>query len=565
MIRDMEAEVQSLPNDPEQLQGIIRQLHDQLADLSRALTEKQERIESDTKRIDQLLEYIELLRRKRFGPSADRVPDSQLKLFDETELEALIGKLEAEAAAKSKPPKDGTNTDNKPKGQPKRQPLPAHLPRVERILDLSEEEKAAMGDDWRFIGYDISEQLADLPRQVYVIAYMRAKYAPVDDSIEDGEAGIKIAPRAPQIIPKAIAHASLLASIVTGKFVDALPLYRQEKIFAREGIDIPRQTMGGWLMQLQKPLAPIAAAIKAQLLRGPTLNIDETRLQVLNEPGRDNTQDSFMWVFCGGPPEQPVRWFEYAPSRAASVPQEVLFGALASGSGSDPPVALILQSDGYSAYHVLANAPEITAHAGCWAHARRKFVDAAAGRLASAAAEMVALIGELYGIEKRLRREQADADTRARERQAFSRPIVERIKTWLDDHVQRVAPKSLLGKAIGYALNQWPTLLVFLDHGEVEIDNNEAENAIRPFVVGRKNWLFSGCPEGAQTSALLYSLIETAKANGLEPWAYLNHLFEQLPLATTPAAIDALLPFNVRPDALSTPPVLTSIRDTKAA
>nr|WP_255324719.1 transposase [Thiorhodovibrio frisius] len=169
------------------------------------------------------------------------------------------------------------------------------------------------------------------------------------------------------------------------------------------------------------------------------------------------------------------------------------------------------------------------------------------------------------GIEKRLRLEQANANTRVRERQAFSRPVVERIKTWLDRHVQRVAPKSLLGKAIGYALNQWPTLLVFLDHGAVEIDNNEAENAIRPFVVGRKNWLFSGCPEGAQTSALLYSLIETAKANGLEPWAYLNHLFEQLPLARTPEAIEALLPFNVRPDALCTPPVLTSIRDTDAA
>ncbi|MBK5969354.1 MULTISPECIES: IS66 family transposase [Thiorhodovibrio] len=555
----MEVAIQMLPNEPVQLHGIIHQLRAQLDALTQTLTEQQERIDSDAKRIDQLLEYIELLRRKRFGPSTDKVPDGQLNLFDETELEALIGQLEAEADAKTKPPKGENTKTNPPKGQPKRKPLPAHLTRVERILDLSEQEKAALGENWHFIGYDVSEQLADLPRQLYVIEYKRAKYAPVDDSVEDEEAGIKIAPRAPQMIPKAIAHASLLASIVTGKFVDALPLYRQEKIFAREGIDIPRQSMAGWLMQLQAPLAPIAQAIKAQLLLGATLNIDETRLQVLNEPGRDNTQESFIWVFCGGPPGRAVRWFEYATSRAAAVPHAVLFGE--HGAGSDPPIELILQSDGYSAYHVLAKVEEIIDHAGCWAHVRRKFVEAGAGREASLAQAMVAMIGELYAIEKRLRLERADADTRVRERQAFSLPIIEQIKAWLDRHVLRVAPKSLLGKAIGYALNQWPTLLVFLDHGEVEIDNNQAENAIRPFVVGRKNWLFAGCPEGAQTSALLYSLIETAKANKLEPRAYLNHLFEQLPLAKTPQAIEALLPFNLRPEDLPAPARLASITD----
>ncbi len=563
MILVMEVAIQMLPNEPVQLHGIIDQLRTQLAGLTQTLTEQQERIDSDAKRIDQLLEYIELLRRKRFGPSTDKVPDGQLNLFDETELEALIGQLEAEADAHAKPPKGENTKANTSKEKPKRKPLPAHLTRVERILDLSEEEKAALGENWQFIGYDISEQLADLPRQLYVIEYKRAKYAPVDDSVEAGEAGMKIAPRAPQIIPKAIAHASLLASIVTGKFVDALPLYRQEKIFAREGIDIPRQTMAGWLMQLQAPLAPIAEAIKAQLLLGTTLSIDETRLQVLNEPGRDNTQESFIWVFCGGPPQRPVRWFEYAPSRAAAVPHEVLFGGRAPGS--DPPIELILQSDGYSAYYVLAKVEEIIDHAGCWAHVRRKFVEAAAGREASLAQEVVAMIGELYAIEKRLRPmahgQQADADTRVCERQAFSLPIIERIKAWLDRHVLRVAPKSLLGKAIGYALNQWPTLIVFLSHGEVEIDNNQAENAIRPFVVGRKNWLFAGCPEGAQTSALLYSLIETAKVNGLEPRAYLNHLFEQLPLARTPQAIEALLPFNLRPEDLGAPGRLASISD----
>jgi transposase len=274
------------------------------------------------------------------------------------------------------------------------------------------------------------------------------------------------------------------------------------------------------------------------------VHVDETPVQVLREPGRENTQDSYMWVFCGGPPDQPVRWFEYAPSRAAEVPRRVLFPP----DVDPPPLPLYLQSDGYSAYGVLAGAPGILGHAGCWAHVRRKFVDAANGRNAGAAQQMVALIGELYAVERRLR--DADPETRLRGRAEHSRPILMRIRQWLDRTATRVLPKSLLGEAIGYALGQWPILITFLENGHLEIDNNAAENAIRPFVLGRKNWLFAGSPKGAETSALLYSLIETAKANGLEPWAYLNHLFEHLPSAKSPAAVAALLPHHLKMDDL---------------
>jgi len=530
---------QSLPQDPVELHRIIAQLHAQLAEAER------ERAAQKT-RIEQLLEAIELLRRKRFGPSADRVPENQLALFDEAELEALIGELESALPAPSETPAS-TTVAKPPERKPVRRPLPAHLPRVERVIDLPAAVKAAMGEDWTFIGYDSAEQLAVIPRQCYVIVTKRAKYVPVNEDVPGAEIGVRIAPRAAQIIPKSIAHSSLLAAIIIGKFVDGLPLYRQEKIFAREGIALSRQTMAGLLLQLKTPLAPIAAALKALLCQGPVVHIDETRHQVLDEPGRDNTQQSFMWVFCGGPPQAPVCWYEYAPSRAAAVPQQVLFPADArSPPGTDPPPRFYLQSDGYSAYHVLAEAPEVIDHAGCWAHVRRKFVEAADGRNAAAARQMVALIGELYAVERDIRDE--DPATRQRIRTERSRPILERIRQWLDKAVARVLPKSLLGQAVGYARNQWPTLITFLDDGHLEIDNNRAENAIRPFVVGRKGWLFAGSPAGAETSALLYSLVETAKANGLEPHAYLTYLFEHLPGAKTPEAVAALLPHNLKLD-----------------
>ncbi|MEA3640317.1 MAG: IS66 family transposase [Lamprobacter sp.] len=552
----MQTVAHTLPDEPSQLHGIIHQLVEQLAQSEQQRAEQTERLEQQATTlaqhrtyIDQLLETIELLRRKRFGPSTDQIPDSQLALFDETELEALIGELE-EALARETPP-ETHDTDEPPKTKAKRKPvrrrLPSHLPRVERLLDLPEAIKAAMGEDWRFIGYDSAEQLAVIPRQYDVIEYKRAKYVPINDAVPGAEVGVKIAPRPASIIPKSLAHSSLIAQIVTHQFVDALPLYRQEQLFAREGIELSRQTMAGLLIGLNDPLQPVAAALKGLLTQGPVVHIDETPLQVLDEPGRDPTQPSYMWAFCGGPPGIAIRWFEYAPSRGAEVPRRVLFP-----SDADPASPFYLQSDGYSAYQVLATAPEIIDHAGCWAHVRRKFVEAASGRNTSAAQQMVALIGELYAVERRVR--ESDAATRQRERNAHSRPILMRIRRWLDKAAARAAPKSLLGQAIHYSLGQWPILITFLEDGHLEVDNNRAENAIRPFVVGRKNWLFAGSPKGAETSALLYSLVETAKANGLEPWAYLNHLFEHLPAAKTPEAIAALLPHNLKMDDLNQQP-----------
>jgi transposase len=545
----MQSAAAKRPEDPIELHAEVLRLQDCLAESERRRAEHEHAIEERERQIQQLLDYITLLKRKRFGPSADRISPDQLKLFDEAELEALIAELEIAVEAPATP-KSRQSDPEQPKEKPVRRPLPQHLPRVERIVDLPEADKQAMGSDWTFIGYDESEQLAVIPRQPYVILFKRAKYVPINEDVVGAEQGVVIAPRAAQILPKSIAHGSLIADVVVGKFVDALPLYRQEKIFSREGIELSRQTMAGWMIQLDQRLGSLMAAMKALLYQGPVIHIDETRLQVLKEPGREASQQSFMWVYRGGPPERPVVWFQYADTRSGTVPRQFLFPGGVPPAGIDPPPqGLYLLTDGYSGYSALALEVGIRGHAACWAHVRRKFVEAAEGRKSTAAAhQMVALIGELYALERRLRT--CCGDERKAERQAHSRPILEKIKTWLDQKVAHVLPKGLLGTAIGYALGLWPQLTTFLEDGHIPIDNNITENAIRPFVIGRKGWMFSGSPRGAQASATLYSLIETAKANGLEPRAYLNFLFERLPEATTPAAIQALLPQAIKPDDL---------------
>ena len=520
-----------------------------LREKDKAIAEQKEALGEREQHIQQLLDLITLLKRKRFGPSADRIPADQLKLFDEAELEALIAELEEGLEEPTAPEKP--SAPEKPKAKPIRRPLPEHLPRVERVIDLPEAQKQAMGSNWTFIGFEESEQLAVIPRQPYVIVFKRAKYVPVDEDVPGAEQGVAIAPRAAQIRP--LRHRPQLPDRRrggAGKFVDALPLYRQEKIFAREGIELSRQTMAGWMIQLDEKLTPLMAAMKAVLYRGRVIHIDETRLQVLKEPGREATQKSFMWVYRGGPPEKPVVWFQYAETRSGEVPKEFLFpGGVAPGTGGDPPPGLYILTDGYSAYDALAREAGIAGHAACWAHVRRKFVEAAAGRKNTAAAhQMVALIGKLYVIERELR-DSSPAERKAA-RKDRSEPILDKIKAWLEEKAPKVLPKGLLGQAIAYTLGLWPQLTTFLEDGRIPIDNNLAENAIRPFVVGRKNFLFSGSPGGAHASATLYSLIETAKANGLEPRAYLAFLFERLPGARTPAAIDALLPQNLATDDL---------------
>jgi transposase len=518
----MHSSVVSLPDDPIKLKAEVVQLRDVVEEKEQALTEKSQRIE-------QLLDYILLLRKRQFGASADRTNKDQVSLFDEAELEQLLAELDlpADPDEDKSAHKNKTTDEQDEKKKPVRRPLPANLDRIEKEIDLSNEEKAAMGDDWIFIGYDTSEQLAVIPRQHYVIAFKRAKYAPINDTVTGAEQGIKIAPRPDQILPKSIAHSSVIADVVVRKFVDGLPLYRQEVIYHRDNIDLSRQTMSGWMIQLHERLTPLMTVMKRLLYQGRVIHIDETRLQVLNEPNRENTQLSYMWVYGGGPPDQPVIWYQYADSRSGDVPD------------------MYLVTDGYDGYNALSESSGILGHGACWAHVRRRFVEATHGRKNTAPAhQMVALISKLYQVERAARNKSAQERKTIRRKKAA--PILDKIKTWLDEKVTMVLPKSPLGTAITYTLNLWPRLTTYLEDGCIEIDNNKVENAIRPFVIGRKNFLFSGSPRGAHASASLYTLVETAKANKLEPWAYLNYLFEKLPLAKSEQALLELLPQNLK-------------------
>jgi len=388
------------------------------------------------------------------------------------------------------------------------------------------------------IGREVSEQLEIIPATIQVLRHIRPKYA-----CPQCRTGIKIAPVPPQPIPKSLASPGLLAHVAVSKYVDALPLYRQEAMLIRLGIDLPRATLANWMIKAGQLVVPLVNRIREQLLAGDYLQCDETRFQVLKEPGKRAQSQSYLWVQRGGTEDQPLLLYDYDPSRSGEVPKRLLEGFQG-----------YLQTDGYEGYTAIGSMGGVI-HVGCWAHARRKFdealraqgknkkKEAKRSKKQSKAEQGLRYIGALYRVE----RETAamSATERHRIRHERSRPIVEQIRDWLDESVGSVPPKSLTGKALGYLDKQWPKLVRYLEDGRLRMDTNLVENAIRPFVVGRKNWLFADTVRGAEASANLYTVIETAKANGIEPYAYLRHIFAELPKATMLEDIGALLPGRV--------------------
>jgi transposase len=332
---------------------------------------------------------------------------------------------------------------------------------------------------------------------------------------------------------------------MTAKFADALPFYRQEKQFSRIGIELPRSTMCNWAMKVAQACEILMGFMQAQILQGPVINIDETTVQVLKVPKRSKC---YMWVFKGGTLDKPIILFQYHPTRSGDVALQFLDGYQG-----------IVQTDGYSGYNFLDTMIGII-HVACWVHARRKFTDVikALGQkkgtpLSGNAGTALKYISKLYKIEKQAKEKGLSPEEIYKERQEKAVPLLNEFKKWLDVKVEQAPPKSLLGKAIGYTLNQWHRLIRYTEDGRVYPDNNVVENAIRPFVIGRKNWLFSNTPEGASASACIYSLIETAKANGLEPYWYLKYLFENLPEAMTTDEFKALMPQNIDKNLLAGP------------
>lgn len=324
--------------------------------------------------------------------------------------------------------------------------------------------------------------------------------------------------------------------LLTTKYVDGLPLHRFEKVLGRHGIDIPRQTLARWVIQCSEHFQPLLNLMRESLLNSRIIHCDETRVQVLKEPGREPSSQSWMWVQTGGPTDRPVILFDYATSRAQEVPVRLLDGYRG-----------YVMTDDYAGYNALA-AQDGLERLGCWAHARRKFDEAQnvqpKGKTGRADIALN-LINKLYGVERDLK--DSDDEDRKVARMERSLPLLTQLKNWVEKTQPQVTTQNALGKAIGYLASNRSKLERYVEHGYLPMDNNAAERAIRPFVIGRTNWLFSDTPKGATASAQLYSLVETAKANGQEPYAWLRHALERLPQACSVEDYEALLPWNCTP------------------
>jgi len=489
--------------------------------------------------IASLEEYLRLYQQKQFASSSEQQKGgTQGELFNEAET---LEESEASESETNEPAQDADvigesapQKSAKPRG---RKPLPEHLPRIRIEYDLSDEEKrCACGCQRHLIGEVSSEQLELIPAQLRVLLHVRKKYA-----CRQCESAPITASLPAQPIPKSNAAPGLLAHVAVAKYQDALPLYRQQHILKRHGIELSRQTLAHWMIRSGQLIQPLLNLLQDQLLAGAMIQMDETPIQVLNEAQRSAQQRSYMWIRRGGEAEKRIVLFHYEASRSSAVAQQLLEGYQG-----------YLQSDDYAAYHVLGRREGIEL-LGCWAHARRKFIESQTankpkgknrGKSKSGKTEMaLSFIGKLYDLERQIKGQPPDERKRVRQQQA--KPILKQFRAWLDKNQDQVLPKGLLGKALSYLEKNWQKLQVYLEDGRLEIDNNGAENALRPFVIGRKNWLFSDTPKGAQASAALYSLIETAKANELEPYHYLKKVFTELPKANCVEEIEALLPWNV--------------------
>jgi transposase len=513
---------ETLPDNIETLKNLLlseRELTDHY------LEEKDAQITQLKQQYQHILEQFRLAQQKQFGKSSE-VNHDQLGLFNEVE------QLDEEISSDVARQETVTYTRNKPR----RSPLPKDLPREVVVHDIEEADKVcdSCGNDLHKMGEDKSEQLEFIPAQIKVIEHVRPKYSCRHCEQHGSEVKIKIAPVPASAIPKSIATASLLSQIITNKYQYALPLYRQESLFKQYGIELSRQTMASWMLKLTPLLNRIYQHYQQILLQQSVIHADETPLKVINE----DKVTCYMWVYCTGsdspdtlpdknkPPNLVL--YDYQASRAGRCARDYL----KDFSG-------YLQVDGYAGYE--QNEATLV---GCWAHARRKFIEAqktqAKGKTGKAD-WAINHIRKLYRIEVEIK--QKTAQEKQVIRQSQSRPLLEQFKTWLDKSALQVPPKSAVGKAIAYSLRQWPKLIRYTENGYLSIDNNRAERAVKPFVIGRKNWLFSNAAAGAQASAMMYSLVETAKANGLTPFDYLRYLLEQLP--TNPEDIDYLLPWNV--------------------
>jgi transposase len=472
-----------------------------------------------------LEDYILSLKQKQFGSSSEKLSPAQTGLFDEAD--------DTEATVQADSNNSIESIDIPAHSRSKRRvSIPADIPRIDMVHDLPDDEKVCPHDGTALkrIGSETHEQLDIIPATVQVLNHIRYKYA-----CPCCEKYLITATKPAQAIEKSIASPGLLAYIATQKYVDGLPLYRQVEIFKRIGIEMDRSTLASWMVKCGQLVQPLINLIHEKILAQPFLHMDETQVQVLNEPNKTAQSNSYMWVLRSTQSTASAVLFRYEPSRSGAAATDLLDGFTGA-----------LMVDGYEGYNAACSKNSIN-RLGCWAHARRKFIEAQKTQLkgkTGKADQALAYIQQLYRVEQSINDKTTGEKYQARQKQ--SQAILDTLKHWLDKSLSQVPPKTALGKALYYFNAQWPRLINYIQSGDYPIDNNAAENAIRPFVIGRKNWLFSASQQGATSSANLYSLIETAKANGLEPYAYLKRIFAELPNVTTLEQIEILLPWNLK-------------------
>ena len=521
----------ALPNSKKKLHALIVSLREELKARDEELRSKQQVIDARDAQLKEhsaLIEKLKFelarLKRWRFGKHTEALSAEQLALW-EAELDGDIAALQARVDAleveKSKLASAQTGAQERQK--PKRRSLPDSLPRVEVLHDLELKDCPQCRQPLERIGEEVSEQLDIIPAKFFVRRHVRPKYC-----CRHCET-LHTATMPAQPIDKGIPAPGLITHVAAGKYLNHQPLYRQEAEFERMGVPIPRSTMAGWFGELEVLLDPLVSRMSEALLSERILHADETPVPVL-DPGAGKTATGYLWAYRSGPwsPLQAVA-FDFAMSRAAEHPSRFL-----------KPFTGTLVVDGYSGYNA-ALRREHMIEAGCMAHARRPFHEITQATGSPIAQSALIEIGKLYAIEADLKH--LPAQERASERRARAGPILKNFKCWLDQTYAKSLPKSAIGKALAYAINRWGALIRYIDDGMLNIDNNPVENAIRGICVGRRNWLFAGSEAGGRRAAQFYTLIESAKLNGVNPNAYLKHVLTALPSARA-KDLDALLPWN---------------------
>lgn len=496
-------------------------------------------------RIQYYEEQLRLHKVKQYGPKADQVDSDQLSLFNDAELDADPQAAEPEMA-KVKP-----QAPKKSKKKGARQKMLSSLPKtvVEYRLSADQQNCPVCGEPLHEMNKQIRRTLEIIPAQVRVLEEISYVYSCRNCERNAVNTPVITAPHPSAVLPKSVLSPSLAAFILTRKFENRDPLYKISQDFERQGLKISRQTLSNWVVKLSECYGShLYERMKQHLLSMEILHADETPLQVLNEPGRTAAQKSYMWLYRSGRTDVPIVLFEYADNRSGETPKAFLAGFRG-----------YLQTDGYAGYLKVDSG---VTHVGCWAHLRRKFVEALkalpktaqAQEAATAEKKGIQFCGELFHLDQQVKELPPEKRLAYKEKNICSK--MEEFFQWAEELQPKALPRSKLGEALTYAVNQKEYLMNYLQDGRLELSNNPAERSIRPFVIGRKNWLFCNTPAGAQASAILYSLMITAKENGLKPFEYFTVLFDRMRdiAPTDTERLDELLPWSTTlPDSCRVP------------